>query len=72
MEPADAKGQLIIQSQKVFYIEVWDSRQTATSLSKMLKTEELLELAKNWIDKYESKPGRMPPPPFGDMIDMPF
>ena len=76
MEPADSYKGWIMQSQKVFYVEVWDSHGNRHVAVQNAKTEEeALELAKKWIDKYELKPGRMPidvPHPFGDMIDMPF
>ncbi len=76
MEPADTYKGWIIQSQKVFYVEVWDSRGNRHVAVQNAKTEdEALELAKKWIDKYESKPDRMAmdePYPFGEAIDMPF
>ena len=66
----------IIQSQKVFYVEAWDANGNRHVAVQNAKTdEEALELAKKWIDKYESKPARTSidePRPFGDMIDMPF
>jgi hypothetical protein len=76
MEPAEMYKGWIIQSQKVFYVEAWDANGNRHVAVQNAKTEEeALELAKKWIDKYESKSVRTPmdePRPFGDMIDMPF
>ncbi|OCQ96638.1 hypothetical protein BCD67_16140 [Oscillatoriales cyanobacterium USR001] len=76
MEPAEMYKGWIIQSQKVFYVEAWDACGNRHVAVQNAKTEEeALELAKQWIDKYESKPPKTAidePRPFGDIIDMPF
>ena len=58
MEPADTYKGSIIQSQKVFYVEVWDSdHDTATSLVRTARAQrrKLWNRPKKWIDKYQSK-----------------
>ena len=52
MEPADTYKGWILQSQKVFYVEVWDARGNRHVAVQNAKTEEeALELAKKWIDQ---------------------
>ena len=56
MKPAETYKHWIIQTQQVFYVEVWDSNGHHYIAVRNAKSEEeAIELAKNWIDKYESQ-----------------
>lgn len=56
MEPAETYKGWMIQSQKVFYVEAWDTNGNYHIAVKNAKTEEeALELAKKWIDRYNSR-----------------
>lgn len=74
MKPAEIYKRWIIQTQQVFYAEVWDANGHHYIAIRNAKTEdEALELAKKWIDQYEEEIGNFSCIDcFGDLLDNEF
>ncbi len=58
MREAETYKRWIIQTQQVFYVEVWDPNGSHFIAVRNAKSEDdAIELAKKWIDKYEAEAG---------------
>lgn len=56
MKPAETYKNWILQTQKTFYVEVWDaSGHHYIPVRNATSEEEALEMAKSWIDNYEEE-----------------
>lgn len=71
MKPAETYKRWIIQTQQVFYVEVWDSDGHHYIAVRNAKSEdEAIEMAKRWIDKYEIQADQLNCiDGFGDLLD---